>query len=300
MLCAVASASRIEAERPVQVLTRPAVRQAGAALIVGAALTLQRVVTPDWQTPCLLIAGVLLCGLAVYKLTGGVRRRVLAKASAQVDACLAPDTEVPTGRPRHRWAILALLAGVACLAPVAWSSGTALAILAATGLGYAVLFSPAVPAAWRSQAETLGRIGLTVTAVAAAFHLLGGQWHVDVVTAGLQLGLIASVAAATDSVRDLAADRRAGRRTVAARMGVPVGRYMITLLCLMPYTLGLCWVIAGNWSAALLPLLSAPLAAQVIRDVHMHVPGPMLAPVVERAALLHAVFAGLLVVGLVV
>ena len=101
------------------------------------------------------------------------------------------------------------------------------------------------------------------------------------------------------TMRRLAHDRRTGRKTLSVRFGVPVGRYLVTLLCLLPYTLGLCWGISGAWAAALLPILGAPLALLVIRDVHYYPPGPLLKTAERRAARLHAAVAALIAVGLV-
>ena len=68
---------------------------------------------------------------------------------------------------------------------------------------------------------------------------------------------------------NLARDRKSGRRTIVSSLGVPAGRFQIALMCLLPYSLCVCWTFAGAWGAAFLPLLTLPLAVWIIRDVNL-------------------------------
>ncbi len=66
---------------------------------------------------------------------------------------------------------------------------------------------------------------------------------------------------AINNLRDIPTDTRAGKKTLAVRMGDRASRWYYTLLLLLPY---LCWFFfldRLSWSSFLLPFLTLPLAA---------------------------------------
>ena len=108
---------------------------------------------------------------------------------------------------------------------------------------------------------------------------------------------MAAALLAVNNLRDVDGDRKAGKKTLPVRFGKGFGRLEITVMCLLPYGLGGWWLTASAW-AALLPILSLPLAIAVIRGVHREPPGPIYNAFLARAAGLGLVFGVLLAVGM--
>jgi len=278
-----------------------ALRDSTVAIAVGAGLAVHRGLDFAWQMPLLLLAGIafLLVGgriliparrWARFAADGGsLKSHRTSKADASTDWSVSPQ----------RLGTSLVAAGCVCFVPLILVSGTPLVVIgAASGAAAVVVLSGLMPFAVRSQAETLARFGLTTAIVAAVVLSRGGSLTIDVVVASLQLGLLAALLGAVDNLRELARDRKIGRKTLAACFGVPVGRFEVGLLCLMPPVMGVAWVIGNAWGAALLPLAALPLAAWIIRDVNLLLPGPLLDSVRPRAAAIQLAFGGLLAVGL--
>ena len=102
-------------------------------------------------------------------------------------------------------------------------------------------------------------------------------------------------------MRDLETDRRAGKRTLAVRLGRPRARglyaamvYGAFVCAPLPWLLG-----AGELSAwLLLPLVALPLAVPVVRLVRNRTDGPSLNGALARTGMLQLVFCALLSAGI--
>lgn len=260
-----------------------ALRQALPAVAVGTALAVHKGVDFAWYGAVLALAGIAVVAFG----SQGILERVVGGVPAAGSPAIAR---------RH----LGIAAGAAaCLTAIAWGGGEPVLMLYLAGaLLAAGLLPRGIPVAWRSYLEAVARIGLTIVAVGIAYLAQGGPWSPDMLLAGAQLGLLATVLAVVHGLRDRGRDLRSGRRTVTARFGVTVGQYQAALLCLLPFTMNICWLLAGSWAAALLTLVALPLALWVIRDVHRTVPGPILNVIRPQTAGLHLVFALLLAIGL--
>ena len=115
------------------------------------------------------------------------------------------------------------------------------------------------------------------------------------------VGLLASAILVVNNVRDLETDRRAGKRTLAVRLGRERARglyaamiYGAFLCAPLPWLLG-----SGELSAWLaLPLLALPLAVPIVRTVRSRTDGPALNGALARTGLLQLVFCALLSAGI--
>jgi 1,4-dihydroxy-2-naphthoate octaprenyltransferase len=115
------------------------------------------------------------------------------------------------------------------------------------------------------------------------------------------VGLLAAALLMVNNVRDLETDRRAGKKTLAVRLGRPRAR---DLYAVMVYGAFACapvaWLAGGRGLSPwlLLTWLALPLAAPVVRIVRNRVDGPSLNGALARTGMLQLVFCVLLSAGL--
>jgi len=115
------------------------------------------------------------------------------------------------------------------------------------------------------------------------------------------VGLLAAAILVVNNVRDLETDRRAGKRTLAVRLGRPRARRLYAAMVAGAFvTAPLPWLLAGRGLSAwlLLPWLAAPLAVPVVRIVQTRTDGPALNGALARTGMLQLVFCVLLSAGL--
>jgi 1,4-dihydroxy-2-naphthoate polyprenyltransferase len=114
------------------------------------------------------------------------------------------------------------------------------------------------------------------------------------------LGLLAAAVIVVNNTRDLASDRKAGKNTLAVRIGLGWSRAEYAALMAAPFLLLPLlghWLLAGDgiW----LPVLVAPWAALLVRRFCVEPPGPGHNQLLAQTAQLQLLFAVLLGVGLI-
>src|SRR6476661_1270427 len=114
-----------------------------------------------------------------------------------------------------------------------------------------------------------------IVAVSGSYYVQIQELPWQVFALAVPVGLIASAILVVNNVRDVDTDRRAGKRTLAVRLGRERARVLYAamlaaaFLALIPIALGLCaWV--------LLAALSAPLAVRLVGVVRTRTDGPSL------------------------
>ncbi|HRK09332.1 MAG TPA: 1,4-dihydroxy-2-naphthoate polyprenyltransferase [Pseudobdellovibrionaceae bacterium] len=137
-----------------------------------------------------------------------------------------------------------------------------------------------------------------VIAVSGTHYLHTGRWSELALMAGLQVGFHATTLIAINNLRDAPQDAKVGKRTLAVRFGPRFVRWEIALLAYAPFLLGVVYGPAGYRWAGMLPLIAVPLAGRLTRAVFSTAPGPLLNPVLARAAALHLVAGLALAAGL--
>ena len=91
------------------------------------------------------------------------------------------------------------------------------------------------------------------------------------------VGLLATAILMVNNVRDLETDRRAGKKTLAVRLGRDKARIGYALLVYLAFaTAPLAWALGGEHLTPwlLLPWLALPIAAPIVRIVRNRVDGP--------------------------
>jgi 1,4-dihydroxy-2-naphthoate octaprenyltransferase len=115
------------------------------------------------------------------------------------------------------------------------------------------------------------------------------------------VGLLAAAILVVNNVRDLETDRRAGKRTLAVRLGRARAR---SLYAAMVYGAFVCalvpWLLGSDELSAWLglALLALPLAVPVVRIVRARTDGPSLNGALARTGMLQLVFCALLSAGI--
>lgn len=193
---------------------------------------------------------------------------------------------------------------------IAVAAGSYLAAVAGWELLVVGVLSIAAGVLYTGGPRPYGYEGLGELFVFLFFGLVavGGSYFVqtedlrwEAVALGVPVGLLAAAILVVNNVRDIETDRRAGKRTLAVRLGrdraVTVFRAMLAVAYLaLPVIAG-----AGNLDAwVLLPYLSVPLAVPLARTLAAHRDGPTLNRVLADTGRLLAIFSVLLAAGLLI
>jgi 1,4-dihydroxy-2-naphthoate octaprenyltransferase len=117
--------------------------------------------------------------------------------------------------------------------------------------------------------------------------------------ASVPVGLLAAAILVVNNVRDVDADRRAGKRTLAVRLGAARARRLYATLVAGAFGSPLLlWVSGVAPASILLALVAAPLARGPLRVVRTRRDGAALNAALAATARLHLAFAALLALGI--
>jgi 1,4-dihydroxy-2-naphthoate octaprenyltransferase len=138
-----------------------------------------------------------------------------------------------------------------------------------------------------------------VAAVCGTFFVQAHTLPWYVVLASVPVGLLVTAILVVNNYRDIDTDRRAGKRTVAVRIGRAGARVeyaaLLLVACLTPPLL---WLGFGFAPWVLLPLLTAPLAVGLARTLAQATDGPTLNRTLAGTARLGLVFSLLFAAGI--
>jgi 1,4-dihydroxy-2-naphthoate octaprenyltransferase len=113
------------------------------------------------------------------------------------------------------------------------------------------------------------------------------------------VGLLAAAILVVNNVRDIDSDRRAGKRTLAVRIGRRRTRILFAVIVYLAFVLApVTWIFGPLTAWVLLPWLTIVLAARVVRTVRNHTDGPSLNQALAQTGMLQLAFCVLLSVGL--
>jgi 1,4-dihydroxy-2-naphthoate polyprenyltransferase len=191
---------------------------------------------------------------------------------------------------------LAVLCGVYLV----YLAGPILLAIGAASILAGVLYTGGPrPYGYEGLGEVFVFLFFGLVAVAGSYYVQTEEVTWEAFALAVPVGLLAAAILVVNNVRDLETDRRAGKRTLAVRLGRPRAR---TIFGLMVYgaflTAPIPWI-AGSLSPwLLLPLVLLPPAVELVRMVRTHTDGPTLNDALGRTGLLQLGFCILLSVGL--
>lgn len=201
---------------------------------------------------------------------------------------------------RVRAAMLLTLAGAAALGLyLVWVGGWPILAVGAAALVCAL--------AYAGGPKPLGHLGLGdlfvfvffgPVAVAGTYFLQAQAWPAEAWLLGVPLGALGAAILVVNNVRDIPTDARAGKRTLAVRLGARASWGEVALLLALAYAMpSALWLGLGQGPGVLLPLFSLPFAAWLWRGCWCSPGGQALNAMLARTAGLHALYGALLAAG---
>jgi 1,4-dihydroxy-2-naphthoate polyprenyltransferase len=108
----------------------------------------------------------------------------------------------------------------------------------------------------------------------------------------IPVGLLSAAILVVNNVRDIDTDRRAGKRTLAVRLGRERTRTLYAGMIALSFLLQPLVLLAGSrWAPALAAFVAAPMAIKPLRSVRTRTDGPALNAALAQTGALLAVFA---------
>jgi 1,4-dihydroxy-2-naphthoate octaprenyltransferase len=193
---------------------------------------------------------------------------------------------------------LAVLAGVYLIATAGWEL---LAVGAASILAGVLYTGGPRPYGYEGLGEVFVFLFFGVVAVTGSYFAQVERLEWEAFVLAVPVGLLASAILVVNNTRDLETDRRAGKRTLAVRLGRTRARGLYAAMVYGAFlTAPLPWLLGGTGLQAwlLLPFLALPLAVPVVRIVRNRTDGPSLNGALARTGMLQLAFCTLLSAGL--
>jgi 1,4-dihydroxy-2-naphthoate octaprenyltransferase len=191
---------------------------------------------------------------------------------------------------------LAVLFGIYLIAVAGWEL---LLVGAASILAGVAYTGGPRPYGYEGLGEVFVFLFFGIVAVAGSFFVQVERLTWEAFALAVPVGLLASAILVVNNVRDIDSDRRAGKRTLAVRLGRERTRVMYAVIVYLAYLLTpVTWLFGPTTAWVLLPWVTLPLAASVIRIVRNRTDGPSLNGALAQSGMLQLAFCMLLSAGL--
>jgi 1,4-dihydroxy-2-naphthoate octaprenyltransferase len=191
---------------------------------------------------------------------------------------------------------VAVLAGAYLIAVAGWE----LLLVGAASILAGVLYTGGPrPYGYEGLGEVFVFLFFGIVAVAGSYFVQVKHLSWEAFTLAVSVGLLAAAILVVNNIRDIDTDRRAGKRTLAVRLGRERTRSLFAGIVYLAYFPPVLTWLAGPLTAwVLLPFLTLPLAAALVRTVRNRTDGASLNEALARAGLLQLTFCMLLAAGL--
>ncbi len=190
---------------------------------------------------------------------------------------------------------LAVLCGAYLIAVAGWQ----LLLVGVASIIAGVLYTGGPrPYGYDGLGEVFVFLFFGVVAVAGSYFVQTEALEWEAFALAAPVGLLASAVLVVNNYRDMDTDRRAGKRTLAVRLGRTRTRVLFAAMVYGSYVLTpVTWLFGELSPWVLLPLLTVPLAAPVVRIVRNRTDGPTLNEALAKTGMLELVFCVLLSAG---
>jgi len=138
-----------------------------------------------------------------------------------------------------------------------------------------------------------------IVAVTGSYFVQTEELRWEAFVLSVPVGLLASAILVVNNVRDVDTDRRAGKRTLAVKLGRERAARLFAVMVVIALAVPVGLAIARGWPWVLLALASIPLAPPLVRTVATRRDGPALNDALAQTGRLLAVFSFLLTLGVV-
>jgi 1,4-dihydroxy-2-naphthoate octaprenyltransferase len=191
---------------------------------------------------------------------------------------------------------VAVLFGIYLIAVAGWEL---LLVGAASILAGVAYTGGPKPYGYEGLGEVFVFLFFGVVAVAGSFFVQVKALHWEAFALAVPVGLLAAAILVVNNVRDIDSDRRAGKRTLAVKLGRERTRALYASVVYIAYLLTpVTWLFGPTTAWVLLPWLTLPLATAVVRIVRTRTDGPSLNGALAQSGMLQLAFCMLLSAGL--
>jgi 1,4-dihydroxy-2-naphthoate octaprenyltransferase len=226
-----------------------------------------------------------------------------ARRGADTDDRLGPVRVTAGGlMPPRRvltWTYVAFGVAVAAGLYLAAVAGWELIVVGVASILAGVLYTGGPrPYGYEGLGELFVFLFFGVVAVAGSYFVQTEELRWEAFAVAVPVGSLASAILVVNNVRDVDTDRRAGKRTLAVKLGRERARRLFAAMVVLAFA-----VPAGIWAAGglsawvLLALLALPLAPPLVRTVATHTDGPALNRALADSGRLLGVYSLLLAIG---
>jgi 1,4-dihydroxy-2-naphthoate octaprenyltransferase len=191
---------------------------------------------------------------------------------------------------------VAVLAGIYLIAVAGWQ----LLIVGAASILAGVLYTGGPrPYGYEGLGEAFVFLFFGIVAVAGSYFVQVKHLNWEAFALAVPVGLLAASILVVNNVRDIETDRRAGKRTLAVRLGRERTRALFAAMVYVAYLLTpVTWLFGPLKPWVMLPWLTLPVAAPIARTVRNHVDGAALNQALAQTGLLQLSFCTLLAAGI--
>ena len=190
---------------------------------------------------------------------------------------------------------IAVAAGLYLAAVAGWE----LLVVGAASILAGVLYTGGPrPYGYEGLGELFVFVFFGVVAVVGSYYVQTEELRWEAFALAVPVGLLASAILVVNNVRDIETDRRAGKRTLAVKLGRDRARILFMAMVILAFVApAATWACGGLSAWLLLTLAALPLAPPLIETVSSRTDGPALNGALAGAGRLLAVFSLLLSAG---
>jgi 1,4-dihydroxy-2-naphthoate polyprenyltransferase len=190
---------------------------------------------------------------------------------------------------------VAVAAGLYLAAEAGWE----LLVVGAASILAGVLYTGGPrPYGYEGLGELFVFVFFGLVAVAGSYYVQTEELRWEAFALAVPIGLLAAAILVVNNVRDIETDRRAGKRTLAVKLGRDHARVLFTAMVVLAFGApAATWAFGGLTAWLLLTLAALPLAPPLIETVSSRTDGPALNGALAATGRLLAAFSLLLSAG---